>query len=77
MVEGFIDNKYKINTYENRLELLAGIIDKYGYICDKKYEILSNSIDLNYDIIKNKSIINNPITDKLYKNTMKNNFGLN
>ena len=70
----------KIKSFNLILKRRNQIICKY-YIIELdnniKYEILSNSIGLNYDIIKNKSIINNPITDKLYKNTMKNNFGLN
>ena len=42
---------YKINSKENRLKLLAGIIDIDGYLYNNSYEIIQNNDILSKDIV--------------------------
>lgn len=45
-----IPYEYKINTIENRLKLIAGIIDSNGYFKDGRYKIIETNVTLSDDI---------------------------
>lgn len=45
-----IPNIYKINSRENRLKLLAGILDTDGHLCDKNFDIIIKQKELAKDI---------------------------
>ena len=47
----FIPMEYKINSRENRLRLLAGLLDGDGYIHNNHYEITTKFDRLNLDIL--------------------------
>lgn len=47
----FIPNEYKINSIEQRLELLAGILDSDGYLYNSCYEISTKGDVLCEDIL--------------------------
>jgi hypothetical protein len=46
-----IPEVYMKSTVENRLKLLAGIIDKCGHMNEKRYEIIEKSEQLALDIV--------------------------
>jgi len=46
-----IPHIYKANSKENRLQLLAGLLDTDGYYCNGYYEIMSNNSVLKDDIL--------------------------
>ncbi len=45
-----IPNIYKINSRENRLQLLAGLLDTDGYLCNKGFEVTTKYDSLANDI---------------------------
>lgn len=68
-----IPREYKINTKNNRLLLLAGIIDSCGYLYENSYEITLNNKILAEDIVfLTRSLGFKSNVKKCLKNSVKN-----